>query len=76
MLILSRQSCKGVIVGTPATCDEQKLKITVLKIGSSTVRLRFEVGGDVRVLSLRHIAVNSFERPSEGRRTDPTSHIA
>ena len=49
MLILSRKSCESVIVGDPASHLEGMLKVTVLEIGRGTVRLGFEVAGDVPV---------------------------
>jgi carbon storage regulator CsrA len=49
MLILSRKSCQSVVVGDPAGRLEQMLKVTVLEIGKGTVRLGFEISGDVPV---------------------------
>jgi carbon storage regulator CsrA len=49
MLILSRKNCESVVVGDPAGHLEQMLKVTVLEIGRGTVRLGFEVAGDVPV---------------------------
>jgi carbon storage regulator CsrA len=49
MLILSRKNCESVMIGDPAGGLERMLKVTVLEIGRGTVRLGFEVAGDVPV---------------------------
>jgi carbon storage regulator CsrA len=70
MLILSRKSCESVIVGDPATCDERMLKITVLKIGKGSVRLGFQVGGDVPVHRCELLQrIRSNVSPSAGEQT-------
>jgi len=48
MLILSRKSREAVVVGRPGRL-EQMLKVTVLEIVGSRVRLGFEVPEDVPV---------------------------
>jgi len=53
MLVLSRRHRESVVVGDPGTCIERLLKVTVLEISRSSVRLGFEVPG--------HIPVNRWE---------------
>ena len=49
MLVLSRRNRESVVVGDPASRIEQLLKVTVLGINRGSVRLGFEVPGNIPV---------------------------